>query len=186
MKKLGLLLLLCLTVNHANANVGPLEGHWVQECQRRLQKSEEFRGHEVRYTETYFAGDHCQAPIFIFAATGPYSLFFHEIDFIFMSISATAVTPAMASDFNQRRVCGFQNWQPGQAREVAGLGCDFFRLGANIPTPARGQKKFGRWKVIEDKLFFGRMTRERDGSAPDRRSLEWDSRFYQRQSPFRR
>jgi hypothetical protein len=180
-KFISIFLFLILFVVRSGATTAAsasLEGMWRQECQHGVQRSEEFRGQFVRYTETFFVNAICAKPLFVFSASGPYKLFFHDIDFLFLEVTVSPLTQEIANDFNRRAVCGIRHWIVGQPSDIAGSMCDFFRLGVELPAPKRGQMKFGRWKLVGDRLYFGKGTPERDGSTPNRRALEWDPRSY--------
>jgi len=162
-----------------------LEGTWSQPCQNASLNQEAFSGNQVTLTENHFEDAQCQRGVLIFSDKGTYVVNGRHMDFSFTQVSITLQIQTLVDDFNQRQVCGFQDWQLGQEKAITGLKCALFTNTQSVQVPAVGDQRFGIYKIDEekegDRLFLGRLTPGHDALSPEKRPLEFDPQFYLRQ-----
>jgi len=162
-------------------------GRWQQSCLHRNINEERFTSETVTYIETYFTDDTCSTELFSFLSQGPYVLGANNnrnnIDFAFAVAAVRTPSQIVVDSFNRRSVCGWQNWSVGETKSILNQMCDFFNLGRNFPAPRYAEKKFGIFKIENSQLYFGRLTRDNDGSNEQKRPILWNPRPYQRISP---
>lgn len=163
----------------------PLEGRWAQACEARAYRGEEFVGSQARYTENYFADGDCHEPLLSFEIAGPFS--FSErsplegnIDFVFETVFAIAKDDRMTEQFNRTRTCGWSDWKTDEPRDVTSLACDFFGTGAPLRSPARGEIRYGIWKIDGDRLLFGTLEPGGDGLSPETRPHRLNPKYFGR------
>lgn len=159
----------------------PLIGRWFQPCSKGAVKSEYFRRFEVALTEMYFLDKNCRQPSLILINEGSYWLpVGNHIDFQFASIRARLMSAIAINDFNRRKVCGFDDWQLGSEKEISGRSCEIFYVGIPQRLPTVGEMRYGIYQLREDRLSFGKLSRDKDATTPDKRPTEFNSRFYTR------
>ncbi len=90
-------------------------------------------------------------------------------------MSAVAV-----NDFNRRKVCDFDDWLLGTEKEISGRSCEIFYVGIPQRLPTVGEMRYGIYQLQEDRLSFGKLSRDKDATTPDKRPTDYNSRFYTR------
>ena len=163
------------------AQAPSLEGRWVQPCQNKVVREELFQGPSVALTEFYFSDGACTTPLLTFRNQGGFQADSGLIDFSFEQVFIGVYHEAIIADFNDRKVCGFNDWSAGNEKLVSGLKCEIYGPGAGIQVPPPGQKRYGIYKIIGDLLYFGRLTLEYDALSPEKRPTDFDTRYYVRQ-----
>jgi hypothetical protein len=158
-----------------------LEGVWSQPCQNQLIRTEDFQGTQVSLAERYYRDKFCTEKLMDFESHGNFRADNGEIDFMFQQIDITVHDIRYIEDFNDRKVCGIDVWTLSKPQNVTGRFCEIFGPGLGIQTPPAGQQRFGIYKIDGERLFFGKMTQDQDASTPDKRPIDFDPRFYQRQ-----
>ena len=172
----------------------PLDGLWKKTCSHRSTREELFAGDHVKYSEKYFADDLCGVMLVAFISSGPFQVLALEtqgliiqgrisgaqkINFIFEHAEIVLQSPQIVVDFNQRKVCGREDWTTG-THSIINLTCDFFKLGRDFPAPKYGQEKFGIFKVATPLLYFGQLSHTFDGSTDSKRPQELEPEPYHR------
>ncbi|MNY70628.1 hypothetical protein D3C86_2088020 [compost metagenome] len=88
-------------------------------------------------------------------------------------------------DFNTRQVCGFTDWALDTPKDITGMTCKLFEDWSALKAPREGEMRFGTYKIEQnkegDRLFFGRLTKDRDALSPEKRPHLLDPRYYIRQ-----
>lgn len=157
--------------NEADHN---LQGSWVMKCDRGLQKQQQFIENQTITTEFFHQDRECLKESFRFKTTGLFELnpeHLDWMDFKYQQIELTLFIPAVAQDFNSRAVCGFTNWKAGEPQTITGLPCALFSYNKPTQIPKAGDQKFGIYKIENNKLFFGQLTKETDGSTEQKRPM---------------
>lgn len=181
----SLLVASCALMDHASARASSLEGEWRRPCENGVLRSELFAGAQVRFSERFHGDRACAHAMFELLMDGSFATRSGEMDFLSTHSWARPLDQGLARRWSEQAVCGRSDWAAGVALEVTALSCDFFLLGTPMRVPPQGLARYGIWKIEDDRLYFGLVTRELDASSPERRPREWDPRFYLRTLPFR-
>lgn len=161
------------------------EGLWKTTCLDGLQKSQQIAPGFVKTRELFHQDRLCTKPSFEFVTSGAIS-FPHSsdernfVDFTYTQIELKLFHEFLVEDFNLRQVCGFTDWQIQTAKTITGLQCALFNLMKPSQIPKVGKILFGIYKVEDEKLYYGKLSKEKDSSTPDRRPEEYDILFYQK------
>lgn len=161
-----------------------LEGHWAQGCAGRNFQTQLFRDGHVTTNENYFADTDCRLLLLRFQIRGladisKTDLASGHIDYEFEETRVEVLSEELALHYNERAVCGWTDWKVSEPRRVDGLACDFFGWGQPVRSPSKGERRYGIWKIEQDRLHFGRLSPGADGTAPDRRPQSWNPRGFQ-------
>lgn len=147
-------------------------GLWNTTCERGLLKKQIYVNDFVS-TEEYFHQDaNCSDLSFIFTTDGYVEFPANEknfINFVYDKIFLSLHREVSVNDFNARKVCDFDNWQLSEKKEITGLKCALFNVNSEAQIPSAGQRRYGLYSVIEDKLYYGQLNQTYDGSTPARR-----------------
>jgi len=157
-------------------------GLWVSPCQQGLLKIQSLLSpFQSKTTEQFHQDQACKQISFEFITSGDLSYPEKEntIDFTYSEIQLIIHVEDVIKDFNQRAVCGFTDWKKSEARTITGLSCALFNMSKPTQIPFAGVIKYGIYKIENERLYFGLMTKENDGSSAERRPLSYDGRFYQ-------
>lgn len=163
-----------------------LVGTFVQKCAGNRQKTHTFSLGEVVSTEINFQDEFCLQPNLKIEMRGTVALgnmkqnSIREIDFEFISLWLTPLSSKTASAYSQLQLCGISEWAPNTAREITGLFCDFYQTGVPVLVPAKGNKRYGIYKLQGDFLWMGALSPEKNSLEPSRRPLTLE------QTPFLR
>lgn len=153
----------------AHAQISP--GLWSTECLKGLKKEQTYFAKTVLTEEHFYHDTLCTNPAFLFSTDGRVAFPTEDqthIDFVFVSIFLTLYKEAIANDFNQREVCGLKTWEVLMPQNITGLQCALFSAKpAQIPTA--GDLRYGIFSVEGDKLYYGQLSQQTDGSAPNTR-----------------
>lgn len=164
-----------------------LTGVWEKDCARGVTRREVMDDVTAELYETFHASGACGAPVFTLGSVG--TVDFPEgrepertlpIDFEFTRVILRPETPAVAEGWNRRGMCGLTGWLSGVGQDVAGAYCELFGEGLRMRLPEAGRRVWGVIRWSGDQLWFGKLSRERDGSSADRRPVELDGEFYRR------
>ncbi len=85
-----------------------------------------------------------------------------KIDLVAKKRMITLNSPTMAKAFNQIKMCGLEDWQTKEVRDVSDLACD------GAPPTSSGWKLYSSLLLTGEKLSFGGP----DGNAPCGSSAE--------------
>lgn len=159
------------------------EGFWSTGCSLGLQKSQQITAAMVQMSEVYFQDRNCEIPSFEFITTG--SIAYpnsteqtNPIDFTYTQIELKIYHDFVVQNFNERQVCGFKDWQQATPKDITGKQCALFNFTKPSPIPQKGEQKFGIYKVEDNRLYYGKLSQERDSSSPEKRPQEYDTLFY--------
>jgi hypothetical protein len=156
-----------------------LQGRWFQACQAGGMRTEEFQDALVTLTEMFFLDAGCTRPSVIFISEGSFVLpTKDQMDFQFTSVRIRLMSEIAVNDFNHRRVCDFEDWTYGVEKEISGRSCAVFVAGLPHRVPAVGEMRFGLYRLEGNHLSFGKLSREKNATTPEKRPTEYDSRFY--------
>lgn len=132
------------------------------------------------------------------------------IDFHFEKVWAVFHSEVAVEFARRTSLCGMDDWKKDELVLITGLYCEFVPGQKPWRVPGPGDSRFGIFRVIlgesgsgesesgdsgasldsetglPDQLQWGLMTQTRNGSRPDLRPLEWDSRTYLRRAPGRK
>lgn len=156
-------------------------GLWQIDCKNGLIKEQVVRGDSVVFTEKFYAAHECQQISFIFETSGQVAFTpEHDewIDFTFERVSLTVFNPEAVQVLNRRKVCSSNDWVVGEPKEITGHWCALFNINKETQIPNTGDLKYGIFKIKENRLFYGQMTKELDGSTPSKRPNVLDFQFY--------
>lgn len=165
----------------AQSDAGFMQGLWAQPCQQGHLRTEAFNGPLVTLNEMFFADKECRNPIVVFTNDGAFRLpSAGLIDFRFTSVRIRLLTLAAVNDFNNRKVCGYSDWQQLMEKEISGRLCEIFFVGSPQKIPAVGDMRYGIYQIdrSQGRLAFGKLSKERNATTPDKRPLEMDPRPY--------
>lgn len=179
MKRTFLILALFLMNSLAYANEA-LQGEWTQTCQLGYSKTQIFQDDSSATTEFFYQDKNCKHESFRFQTNGSVKFSAENttwIHFTYESVQLTLFSLDAIEDFNNRQVCGFSDWQQGVTKQITGLTCALFTVNQNSKIPHSGDSKFGIYKIEDDKLFYGKMTKEKDGSSIEKRPTEFSLDF---------
>ena len=163
------------------AKANALSGIWRTGCLQGISKQQGFTESRSQTTESFFQDKNCSLPAFQFVTNG--EIQFPEqnsefINFTYASVELTVYTQEVVADFNSRNVCGFSDWQTAQKKIITGLKCALFNAKKETQIAKVNDKKFGIYRLEQDKLYFGQLTREMDGSSPEKRPLKLNPEVY--------
>jgi hypothetical protein len=147
-------------------------GLWNTACERGLLKKQIYINEFVSTEEHFHQNVSCSNLSFIFTTDGYIEFSANEknfINFIYDKIFLSLHKEISVNDFNSRKVCGFDNWSLGEKKEITGLKCALFNVNSEAQIPTAGQRRYGLYLVIENKLYYGQLNQTYDGSSPERR-----------------
>lgn len=159
------------------------EGTWLTSCQDGLSKTQIISQNNHSHTIEKFHQDRfCRQPSFVFITSGGlnFPAEINQIDFTYTQIQLVVHRKEVVQDFNKRSVCGLTNWKVSEPQTITGLKCALFNIHKPTSIPQSGDTKFGIYKIENDKLYFGKLSKENDGSTPEKRPQEYDNFFYSR------
>lgn len=163
------------------------EGTWVSTCQDGLSKLQIItEGTHSQTIEQFHQDRLCQRPSFVFITSG--TLYFPNensnlIDFTYTDIQLIVHVDEVIRDFNEREVCGLSNWKKSVPQTITGLNCALFNIHKPTTIPQAGGTKFGIYKLENDTLFYGRLSKENDSSTPEKRPTDYEFKGYKKQKP---
>jgi hypothetical protein len=162
-----------------------LLGLFAQDCREGQLRSDEFLANgQAIYTErAHFEAD-CRTPALEIRSYGsfaagealPKPAGARALDFVFSRVTARLVHASAVADYNRRRVCGLDSWALGEEIPITGLHCELGGQGLAWRVPVAGTARYGVYTLSASgaELFLGRLSPERDASAPERRPESWD------------
>lgn len=158
-----------------------LVGRWVQPCQNKAIREEVLENNTAVLTENYYVDAACTEPLLTFKNEGGLVAADGKMDFSFTKVSLALHSVALVEDFNERAVCGYQNWIAGLERDITGMSCALFNPNKPGRSPKVGDMRYGIYKVEENRLFFGQLTMQNNAMTPETRPTTFDPRFYIKQ-----
>lgn len=177
---LSLLLSGLLSYSQTSATT-PLEGIWVRPCYQGGMQIQMIEDNSDTANEIFYEDAQCRTPLLAFVNDGTFEIHDKQINFEFQKVSLVLHSDKVVADFNQRSVCGKTDWKKNSPAEITGLQCALFQEHKLVQVPRAGEMRFGIWQVKETKLFFGLLTRELNGSTPEKRPVDLDQRPYFKQ-----
>jgi hypothetical protein len=162
----------------------PVPGRYIQACAQRFQREHIFSGGpfaspetegSVTSFETNFSDKFCREPDLRMVIEGTYSVrplagaAYSGLDFTFSSLRLIPLQDWVVAAYNERKLCGKQDWALGTPNEITGLHCDFFGSGSSVAVPSRGHQRFGIFRQEGSRLWMGQMTPAQDSSSRERR-----------------
>lgn len=147
-------------------------GLWKTNCERGLLKKQVYVNDFVTTEEFFHQDANCSDLSFVFTTDGFVEFPANEkkfINFVYDKIFLSLHKEVSVNDFNERKVCGFENWQLGERKEITGLKCALFNVNSEAQIPRAGQRRYGLYLVTEDTLYYGQLNQAYDGSTPARR-----------------
>lgn len=190
----GFIILLCLFMGQnlfassdlVSLTSDDLTGRWFKACEGGSVKTEDFALTKVALNEMFFLDRDCQRPSMIFISEGSYVLPSNGvIDFKFSAVKIRLMSESAVNDFNVRKVCGFLDWKLATDKEISGRPCEIFFVGLPQRIPAVGEMRYGIYQLDGNRLSLGKLTRDSNGTTPEKRPTELNPRFYTRM-PHRR
>jgi hypothetical protein len=166
-----------------NADWTFLQGRWAQPCANGSLRTEFFEGSHVTLNEMYFSDKDCRQPSAVFSNRGLFQLpQSGHIDFQFEAVTLRLLTEVAVNDFNKRMVCGIDSWQVGQEKDVTGRSCEIFVIGLPHRIPTAGEMRYGIYHLDQAlaRLAFGKLSKEKNATTPDKRPEVLDPRYYQK------
>lgn len=158
-----------------------LVGRWIQPCQNKAVREEVLENNIAALTENYFVDAVCTEPLLTFRNEGGLVAQDGKMDFSFTRVTLALHSQALVEDFNDRAVCGYQNWIAGWERDITGMTCALFNPNKPAQSPKVGDMRYGIYKVEDNKLFFGQLTLQNNAMTPETRPVTFDPRFYIKQ-----
>jgi hypothetical protein len=178
--RIKILLLILIVLSFLKVQAQIAEGLWTTGCQNGLIKEQIYQNDNVSNREHFYQDKDCQRESFIFETIGSVqytSTNTEFIDFTYETLTLEVFNTSLVADLNSRKVCGFDNWQTGQAKTITGLHCALFDVNNESAIPQKGDQKFGIYSVLEDKLYYGQLTLTNDGSTPQKRPQKLNTTF---------
>lgn len=158
-----------------------LQGKWQQDCAQKALRSEIFLGSVVRLEEAFFTDENCQTPLLTFINEGNFVLPVPgQMDFQFTSVRIVLWDDAVVRNYLRRQVCGISDWQKGVEKEISGRSCEIFTIGLPHRVPTAGDMRYGIYHLEDDRLMFGKLTRDQNAMSPEKRPTQLDPRFYRK------
>ena len=158
-----------------------LEGRWIQPCQNKAVREEVLQNNTAALAENYYLDANCSEPLLTFRNEGGLRAEDGKMDFSFTRVTIAVHSSALVGDFNDRAVCGYQNWIAGLERDITGMTCALFNPNKPALSPKVGDMRYGIYKVEENKLYFGQLTLQHNALTPENRPITFDPRFYIKQ-----
>ncbi len=163
------------------------EGTWVSSCQDGLSKLQIItKGNRSQTIEQFHQDRLCQQASFVFITSGSLSFPSEsgpQIDFTYTQIQLIIHVEEVVRDFNTREVCGLSNWKKSEPQTITGLECTLFNVHKPTVIPRTGDTKFGIYKIENDLLYYGRLSKEHDSSTPEKRPTDYELKGYKKQKP---
>lgn len=172
--KLNILVLILFFPFFSKAQI--TNGLWSTGCRDGLKKEQIYgKNNLVISTENFYQDAKCTDESFRFQTIGLVN--YHEnsnifIDFIYEELYLSLFKQNVVEDFNTRKVCGYDNWAIAEAQNITGLKCAIFNVNKPTQIPAAGDFKYGIFQILQNKLYYGKLTQNSDGSSPEKRPLE--------------
>lgn len=158
-----------------------LQGVWRQDCTNRASRAENFQADKVVLTESFFNDDKCASDFLHFINEGTFMLpASGQMDFQFTSVRLKITDESLVKNLNSRSVCGFQDWKLNEEKEISGRLCEIFIIGSPQKIPTVGDMRYGIYRLDNDRLYFGKLTRDENAMTPEKRPTNYDPRFYTR------
>ena len=168
------LLIIFLFCQLASAEITP--GRWVLACASGVARTQLFKESSVTLTESFHQDRDCLDLSFEFITSGdviyPQA---DNIDFTYRRVFLALHKNALIDDFNARRVCGISQWTLHAPVDITGRECAIFNFTKTTKIPSDGDTKFGIYRIDDGGLIYGKLTRENDGSSPQRRPVTFEA-----------
>lgn len=173
------ILVLITILSAASPGWAVIEGAWVQPCHDGLAKLQINQNSISRTTESFHIDKNCQSKSFTFEVTGHLKTEADSwLDFSYEEIFLTVFVQSVIDDFNTRLACGLGTWEKAVPQRITGLNCAIFNYHRETQIPRTGDMKFGIYKVIGARLYFGALSLDRDGSSPEKRPQRLATEFF--------
>ena len=150
-------------------------GIWSTKCINGQQKLQVYSDKLVVLIEQFYSDSQCLNESIRFETTGTIN-YSHEnssfIDFKYEAIHVTFFKQDIIDDFNNRKVCGLAEWKLAHAQNITGRRCAIFNLHKETQIPQTGDRKYGIYSIENAKLYYGQLTKNLDGSSPEKRPTQ--------------
>lgn len=173
-----------ITLLSATAWASIPEGTWLSECRDGVSKIQVIsEDHQSQTIERFYRDRLCEQASFEFITNG--NLDFpvdskNQINFTYTQIQLTIHIDEVIRDFNERAVCGLNDWKKSEPQTITGLNCALFNIHKPTPVPRVADTRYGIYKIEADKLYYGQLSIDFDGSTPQKRPQTYDRFFYLR------
>ncbi len=157
-----------------------VEGHWQSGCQWGLQKQQNVVKSQVHSIESFFSDRNCSKLSFKFETLGQNEYSIENpswVNFTFREINLSVYVQAAIDDLNFRKVCGLTDWQTGKAQVITGRQCALFNVHKQTQIPRALDRKYGIYAIENQRLYYGVLTKENDGSTPEKRPMKLSTDF---------
>lgn len=160
-----------------------LSGSWTTGCHQGLSKEQALDEAHSITTENFYRDQNCKLESFQFKTTGTLQFPSENsswINFSYEMVQLTVYDQQVVADLNARKVCGIGDWRSEEPQIITGLQCALFNVNKETQIAKVADQKFGIYKLQEGRLYFGQLSRDKDGSAPSKRPTTWAPEFYQK------
>jgi hypothetical protein len=171
----ALLLLSTLAALGSEGLVGRagLEGDWQTLCDpiKKTIHRLSFKAAHVESSIQKFSDQDCKVPFLKMIQAGEFRIgkvmdgarSIHEYDLVLKSIHYLAVSTSGVQALNSRKVCGVADWRVGEVRDISKC---------RESAMAEQTRCFSIVRIGEAAITFGKDTKERDCSSPEKRPSE--------------
>lgn len=151
------------------------DGKWRTNCVAGTERLQVYNAFQVHTEENFFTSLSCDQLNARFITIGQVEyvkaaeLKTNQINFTYRQVLLSLHRPELVSDFNRRRVCGFDNWSFADAKDITGLRCELFQPGSATAVASAGDRRYGIYALSDGKLYYGKLSLNEDGSSPEKR-----------------
>lgn len=151
-------------------------GLWSTGCKEGLKKEQVYdKNNKVVSTESFYQDAACSHESFRFQTLGRITYYQSSnnfIDFTYEVIYLSIFKQNVIDDFNARKVCGYADWALTQAQNITGRKCAIFNIHKPTQIPTTEDIKYGIFQIAQNKLYYGKLSQDFDGSSPERRPVQ--------------
>jgi hypothetical protein len=167
----------------ATENKLSLDGVWQTVCSNGLQKTNILQNKSSKYQESFFKDKNCLNESFRFVTLSHFtfeSINPNWLNFTYDQIELTIFNELIIKDFNSRNVCGVNTWRLSEPQNITGKACALFNINQASLMPKSGDIKYALFKIIDTRLYYGKLSKNEDGSTPEKRPTEFNINFFQK------
>lgn len=155
-----------------------LNGVWTTDCQQGNKKIQVIREPLIYTFEIFHKDSQCQERQFYFLNVGSFIRTTNTMDYQFSGIYLNVTDPNIIESFNRQSMCDLTHWTQNKDKEITGRMCLFFSSTKKAQIPRKGEFRYGIYKRIDNKIYFGKFDKNHNALTPEQRPVELDPRFY--------
>lgn len=155
-----------------------LNGIWTTDCLQGNKKIQVIKEPLIYTFEIFHKDSLCQERQFYFLNVGSFARTANTMDYQFHAVYLNLTDQKIIDSFNSQSMCDLNQWTLNKSKEITGRMCLFFSSTKKSQIPRKNEFRYGIYKRIDNKIYFGKIDKEHNALTVEHRPTELDPRFY--------